>query len=168
MKIFKSNYCKTLVFLPIFTFVLFVVINNDLSAQKKFTVQFINGTFQQYSLEGLILTFDNNGTLSILQNGNNQKISFENLDKILFSDQITNLFDHNLQNKISAYIDRNSDLLYLKGDIQSITKILIFSFQGKLLLSRQQPISVPIDISDFPPGLYILTVDNKYIKFVKP
>lgn len=57
-----------------------------LSAQQKFTIQLTNGNYQQVSVNGLKLTFDNNGSFSCWQNGLKQDITFNSVGLVYFTD----------------------------------------------------------------------------------
>jgi hypothetical protein len=147
--------------------VFFYTISCTLSAQQKFMVQLSDGTYKQYSLNGLKLTFDNNGSFSIWQNYKRQEISFAAVDKVTFTDQTVSILKNNFAPSFSSFIDL-SGMLNIKGELIWETEVCIYSLQGIVLYKKKQSISDPIDIQSLNPGVYILKAGDQYIKFLKP
>jgi hypothetical protein len=148
-------------------FVFVYGISYTLSAQQKFMVQLKDGTYKQYSINGLKLTFDNNGSFSIWQNYTKQEMSFAAVDKVTFTEQAVNILKNNFSPSISSYVDP-SGMLHIKGESVRKTEVCIFSLQGVVLFKKEQLISDAIDIRSLKPGVYVLKAGNQYIKFLKP
>jgi hypothetical protein len=93
MRIIKSNPARLISLWPKLVVGFSFIFTFHISAQLKFTVQLSNGTCQQYSYEGLKLTFNNNSSFSILQNGTSQNLNFAAVDKVTYSGQILNILN---------------------------------------------------------------------------
>jgi hypothetical protein len=85
------------------TFVIAFILSAELSAQQKLTSKLINGKYQQYPIDGLKLTFDNNGTFSCWQNKQKHEMAFDSIRLIYFTDQ-------SMLNRINISISDSKEL----------------------------------------------------------
>ena len=147
---------------------LFLALNLQISAQIKFTVLLSDGTYKQYPVEGLKLTFSNDGFFSVWDNNISYIMNFAGIDKISFSNLISGIRDNDIKPSVSVHIDRWSGFLNIIGGSYELTEIRIYSIHSMVMFNRRQSLSEPIDISRYPTGIYILKAGDQYLKFIKP
>ena len=73
------------------------------------------------------------------------------------------ILDHPLP-KIEIYPNPTSNIVYVQTESTTIPELKLYSLAGKLL---QQIRSTEIDLSAYPAGIYLLSVDRKTVKIVK-
>lgn len=144
-----------------------------ISAQQKFTIQLTNGNNQQLQIEGLKLTFDNNGKFICWQNGSKQDINFSSVGKIYFTDMVLpanteeiispgnlcRVYPNPSQGIISIEINQN----YGKK-----TVVVISNLSGSEIFRKEltNVFNFQVDLSNQASGVYLLKVfndDHQYI-----
>jgi len=142
----------------------------QISAQQKFTILLSTGINQQLSVEGLKLTFDNNGKFYCWQNGLKQDLNFASVGKIYF----TNL---SLPTKNSENISRFEGLKFFPNPTTGIiniefsqnsekkTEVSVLNLIGAEVFRKElsNTVNYQVDLSNQVNGIYFLKVlvDNQ-------
>ena len=142
----------------------------QVSAQQKFTLQLNNGMYRQLQVEGLKLTFDNNGAFSCWQNGIKQDITFASVGKIYFTEM-------SLSTKINENISSVKGIKIYPNPTTGIVKLQFNqNIEKEIEVSVSNPIGAEvyrkellyadvsqIDLSNQLSGIYFLKVlvDNQ-------
>ena len=68
--------------------------------------------------------------------------------------------------ELSVYVD--GEYLYLRGfDTSTSQTVMIYNLTGKLLITVNQSLELPINISSIGRGIYFMKTGNTSLKFVK-
>ena len=129
IRFIRSGFTLALIFAATFI--------NPVYAQPMLAINLINGMNEQIPVNGLKLTFDNNGSFSCWQNGSRLDISFDSVDVIYFTglpigiDEIIS----NGMNDISCYPNPFNDEVSIElfTDGPAKTSIDVFNGNGQLI-----------------------------------
>jgi hypothetical protein len=144
--------------------------NMEISAQQKFTIQLTNGLNKQVQVDGLKLTFDNNGVFSCWQNGVKQDMTFSSVGKIYFTDLSlpTKNFESISQvDALKVYPNPTTGIITLEFTQNSgiKTEVSVLNVIGAEVFRMEldNMFSYQIDLSNQVNGIYLLKVfiDNR-------
>ena len=164
----NHNYLMTSGYGLIIVIALFFSI--QVSAQQRFTILLNNGLSQQLFVDGLKLTFDNNGLFSCWQNGLKQDINFALVGKIYFTNFAvpTNVNEKTFSSEeIKIYPNPTSGIVILEFN-RNLGKKIEVSVSNLVdeEVFREKFVNADnyqIDLSNQVSGIYLLkiTIDNQ-------
>ena len=139
-------------------------------AQQKFTIQLTNGINKQVPVDGLKLTFDNNGVFTCWQNGVKQDMTFSSVGKIYFTD--LSLPTKNSENisqfeVLKIYPNPTTGIINLEFTQNSGKKIevSVSNLVGAEVFRKEtdNAANYQLDLSNQVSGIYLLKVivDNR-------
>jgi len=143
---------------------------HEIFAQQKFTIQLTNGLNKQVTIDGLKLTFDNNGVFTCWQNGVKQDMTFSSVGKIYFTD--LSLHTKNGENLsqfevFKVYPNPTTGMLTLEFTQNSgkKTEVSVSNLVGAEVFRKEldNASNYQIDLSNQASGIYLLKVivDNR-------
>jgi hypothetical protein len=144
-----------------------------ISAQQKFTVQLTNGVNQQVPVDGLKLTFDNNGSFSYWRNGLKQDMAFIAVGIIYFTDlTLPSRTNETLSfcDGLKVYPTPTTGIVnieFSKGAGMR-TEILVMSVVGAEIYRKEMidAAKFRIDLSNQANGLYLLKINNTENQYI--
>jgi len=160
-----------------FTIVIALLFASQLSAQQKFTIQLSNGIYKQVPVDGLKLTFDNNGLFTCWQNGLKQDMSFMSVGNIYFTEiSLPTGINENsyVFEGLRIYPNPSTGIITLDfaQNNGNKTEVIVLNLIGAEVFRKEMNNAdkLQIDLSNQVSGIYLLKVfvDNQeYInKFV--
>ena len=124
-----------------------------------------NGNEQIYQLdENDRISFPNDETLVITQNGNDIQISISEIRKITFDEVLATA--ENETESIGIFPNPTSNSFTISG-INGFQQMNIYSIDGKLVKREIIDCGQSIDISELPQGLYYVNVNKQNFKLIK-
>lgn len=137
----------------------------QISAQQKFTILQSNGQSQQIFIDGLKLTFDNNGTFTCWRDGLKQDINFISVGKIYFTDiTIPSGINENCTvfGGLKIYPNPSKGIITLEFKINSGNKmeVSVSNLLGTEVFRKELngATKYQIDLLNQESGIYLLTI----------
>jgi len=119
-----------------------------------------------YTIDKGIITFINDENYYV-EMTNDAIISHPNYPAVVIAGiDLTapvNIRENSLPN-IKIYPNPTSGSVYIKTESETIPKLKLYSLHGRLL---QQISNTEIDMSNYPTGVYLLSIDGKTVKVIK-
>ncbi|WP_066441320.1 endonuclease [Chryseobacterium sp. CCH4-E10] len=125
-------------------------------------------TINNINISGnVVVTLENNST--------SNRVAIDNLSWTCYSGtsrQMQNIHAETNSPQNQLQISPNpiaNNEIFIKGDLQNITKAEIYNLQGKMTESFEQPFknsNNSIKIKNLPSGVYLLKMDNSLLKFI--
>ncbi|AZA58368.1 endonuclease [Chryseobacterium shandongense] len=143
----------------------------------------VNGTTVgtvPYSTSATTTTINNinisgNVVVTLENNSTSNRVAIDNLSWTCYSGtsrQMQNIHAETNSPQNQLQISPNpiaNNEIFIKGDLQNITKAEIYNLQGKMTESFEQPFknsNNSIKIKNLPSGVYLLKMDNSLLKFI--
>lgn len=152
------------------TIVIALMLASQISAQQKFTIQLTNGNYHQVPVDGLKLTFDNNGSFSCWQNGLRQDMTFNSVGLIYFTDlsMPTRAYENiSISDGLKVYPNPTTGMITLEFYQNSGNKseVSVSNLTGAEVFRKEltNAYHYLIDLSNQISGIYLLKVftDNQ-------
>jgi hypothetical protein len=150
--------------------IVLIYANQKISAQQKFTIQLTNGRYQQVPIEGLKLTFDNNGSFSCWQNGLKQDMNFTSVGLIYFTDlSILTRANENISisDGLKVHPNPTTGMITLEFTQNSgkNSEVSVSNLIGAEVFRKELTYvdNYQIDLTNQVSGIYILKVGNTKI-----
>lgn len=124
-----------------------------------------NGDEQIYQLdENDRISFPNDETLVITQNGTNIQIPISEIRKVTFNEVLATA--ENKAENIGIFPNPASNSFTVSG-INGFQQMNIYSFDGKLVKREIIDCGQSIDITELPQGLYYVNINKQNFKLIK-
>jgi hypothetical protein len=139
-------------------------------AQTEMIVVKTDGSEQNFSItESGKLYFDETNLIVEVSNDDlypNAYIALNTIRKLLFPNY-TGVENTLAEQGIAVYPNPAGRFIRIAGGEQEKIQVTLLSMEGKILLYRQVNANEDIDVSHLSPGLYLIRVNTKTLKFIK-
>lgn len=115
------------------------------------------------------ITFSETGFSVVLTDNATEAYGYGEVEKITFSD-INSVAEIGRGDNLNLLITPNpvDDIIRIKGyNSTEPAQLTIYSLNGAQIVRIENWAGEPIDASQFPAGIYILSINNTTIKFIK-
>ena len=103
---------------------------------------------------------DTDGAMSVLNKNGNEEGAYQ---KIIFASVSTKICGVEVPN-VYVYPNPVSDALYVSGVDEDDTHLIIYDLNGNCILGEY---GNEIEVAFLPKGMYILGINDYYVKFIK-
>jgi hypothetical protein len=139
---------------------------NNISAQQNFTIQQSNGIDLHFPINGLKLTFDNNGSFSCWHNGSKQDISFISFNMIYFTElSLTGntYMANDFRNSLLVYPNPTEENICIElGQIYNDIILKIKTITGQVITTYEFGTTNRLDIElKGNQAIYLLEIQTK-------